>query len=216
VSVIPFYGVERPDLFAIERKAMDRPGLVIKALGERLPSTGLVMDIGAGDGYTAERLTTISRSIVAVEPLAGMIRKDRALQWVRAEAEHLPFSDGAFDGAYATWAYFFSRGWDPRPGLAELHRVVMEGGPLLVAENLGDDEFCELAQTDISADPDFWAREGFTCYPIDTWFRFDDIEESRELLAWYFGEAGLNRAKVKVRFRVGLFAARSRGPWAIG
>ena len=25
MSIIPFYGVDRPDLFAIERPAMDRP-----------------------------------------------------------------------------------------------------------------------------------------------------------------------------------------------
>jgi hypothetical protein len=41
VPVIPFYGAEEPELFAIERLAMDRPGRVIAALDRLLPTEGL-------------------------------------------------------------------------------------------------------------------------------------------------------------------------------
>ncbi|MCH7670075.1 MAG: hypothetical protein IIC71_12890 [Acidobacteria bacterium] len=46
MAVIPFYGAEQPDIFAIERRAMDRSGLVIDALDVRLPRNGclLLMD----------------------------------------------------------------------------------------------------------------------------------------------------------------------------
>jgi hypothetical protein len=71
--VIPFYGAENRKLFAIERDSMDRPGKVVGALDAILPSRGVLLDIGAGDGFTAERLTTESRSVVAVEPATGMI-----------------------------------------------------------------------------------------------------------------------------------------------
>jgi hypothetical protein len=54
---------------------------------------------------------------------------------------------------------------------------------VLVAENLGGDELCALATEDITADPDVWARWGFTCTVIDSWFEFDDIDESRRLLS---------------------------------
>jgi hypothetical protein len=52
---------------------------------------------------------------------------------------------------------------------------------------------------------------GFTCTVIDSWFEFDDIDESRRLLSWYFGERGREGAKIRLRFRIGLFTARSRG-----
>jgi hypothetical protein len=58
-------------MFAIERAAMDRDGLVVRALDELLPR-GRVLDVGAGDGFTAERLGA-NRRIVALEPNVGMI-----------------------------------------------------------------------------------------------------------------------------------------------
>ena len=128
MAVIPFYGSTRPDLFAIERKAMDRQGRVIAALDSILPDRGRILDVGAGNGFTAVRLSSETRDVVAVEPSPGMIDRGRPLRWVRADAERQPFANGVFDAAYATWAYFFPRFHDPAPGLAELHRVVAEGG----------------------------------------------------------------------------------------
>ncbi len=105
--VIPFYGATDPELFAIERASMDRAGKVIRFLDETLPESGLALDVGAGDGFTAEALTTPSRTVVALEPSAGMIRAERPLRWCRGKAQALPFADASFEGAYATWAYFF-------------------------------------------------------------------------------------------------------------
>ena len=208
MTVIPFYGAEDPELFAIERRAMDRDGLVLAALDRLLPA-GRVLDVGAGDGFTAATLSD-RRTIVALEPSAGMIARTDVLTWVRGEAEHLPFADGTFDGAYATWAYFFSRDWDPAPGIAELDRVVRPDGPLAIVDNLGGDDFCAMAESDISADPGFWADQGFACEPIDTAFRFDDLEEAKRLLRFFFGERGATGAALEVPFRVGLFHRTAR------
>jgi SAM-dependent methyltransferase len=207
--VIPFYGAERPDMFEIERRAMDRAGLVIAALDERLPVKGKVLDVGAGDGFTAESLTTRSRDVVPLEPSPGMIRTDRNLPWIQGDAEFLPFADGSFDAAYATWAYFFSRDWDPLPGIQELHRVVRSGGPLLIVENLGPDEFSSLASRKINADSGYWKQHGFECHPIETHFEFATIAEARLLLEFFFGEPGAQGAALKLTFRVGLFLGHS-------
>ncbi len=186
MTVIPFYGADEPELFAIERTAMDRDGLVTATLDGLLPA-GRVLDVGAGDGFTAERLNA-GRAVVALDPSAGMLARADLPQRVQGDAEHLPFANTSFDAAYATWAYFFSRDWDPTPGIAELDRVVRPGGPLAIVDNLGGDAFAAMAEADISADPAFWAGEGFACAAIDTAFRFDDLDEAGRLLEFFFGE----------------------------
>lgn len=208
MTVIPFYGADDPAMFAIERGAMDRDGFVLEALEDVLPG-GRVLDVGAGDGFTAERLGG-GRDIVALEPSAGMIG-ERSLRWVRGDAEHLPFADASFDGAYATWAYFFSRDWDPTPGIRQLDRVVRAAGPLAIVDNLGGDAFAAMADADISADPDWWMAQGFDVRVIETAFRFDDLEDARRLLGFFFGDRGVAGAALEVPFRVGLFTRASHG-----
>lgn len=210
MSIISFYGVDHPDLFAIERAAMDRPGLVIDRLDVLLP-TGNVLDIGAGNGFTASRLARPDRKIIAVEPARRMIDLAVAPTWVQADAEVLPFGDGAVDAAYATWAYFFSRFGDPEPGLRELHRTVNAGGPLVIVENLGGDDFCALAPSDITGDVAFWARQGFSLEVIETEFSFETREEALRLLTFYFGNVGPD-PPIRLSYRVGLFVAESCGP----
>ena len=101
MSVIPFYGAEHPELFAIERAAMDRSGRVLRALDRLMPAAGHVLDIGAGDGFTAAALSTPERSVCALEPSSQMIARTRALPWTRGEAEVLPFRSGSFAGRTA-------------------------------------------------------------------------------------------------------------------
>lgn len=199
-------------MFRIERNAMDRAGRVIDALDRWLPAAGRVIDVGAGNGHTALRLTTDGRVVYPLEPSREMIDVNAVLPWIQGEAEHLPFADETFDAAYATWAYFFTRNWDPTPGMRELHRVVRAGGPLLIVDNLGDDEFSALSPRNIAADREFWNDQGFSCHDIDTWFEFDDIEQARQLLGFYFGERGMTGAKARVEFRVGIFHTKSDGP----
>jgi SAM-dependent methyltransferase len=208
MAVIPFYGADDPDLFAIERSAMDRRGRVVACLDSVLPS-GVVLDIGAGDGFTACRLAGPRRTVVALEPAAGMVRADRPLPWVRGDAESLPFDDDSFDGAYATWAYFFPGFVDVGPGLAEVRRVVRPGCPIVVVDNLGDDQFTALAERPISADVDFWAGEGFDVVRIDTAFEFESLADAQRLLGHFFGTRGVSGAERVVGYRVGAFIGRA-------
>jgi SAM-dependent methyltransferase len=211
VPIIDFYGADDPEMFALERKAMDPAGRVIEALERLLPEHGLVLDVGAGDGFSAERLTSASRRVVPMEPAAGMIRRERDVRWVRGEAEFMPFRDGSFDGAYATWAYFFSRDWDPTPGIDELHRVVIAGGPVAIVDNLDGDEFGAMSDEHSTSDPQFWVRNGFELEAIETTFAFETHEEADRLLGFYFGDAGRGTGKLELSFRVGLYSGRSRG-----
>lgn len=207
MGVIPFYGAQDRRLFDIERAAMDRAGRVIAALDALLPRNGVVLDVGAGDGFTAERLSTSDRRVLALEPAEGMRSPTRPLGWIGGEAEHLPVRDASIDAAYSTWAYFFSRNWDPTPGLRELERVVRPGGVTAIVDNLGDDEFTALAPdpTALTADPDFWERQGFECDVINTTFEFQSPTDAEELLTLYFGPSPEHKTQLTLTYRVGLF-----------
>ena len=207
MGVIYFYGADRPDLFRIERAAMDRAGKVIARLDALLPESGTVLDVGAGDGFTAERLRSTDREVIPLEPSHGMRRPAKPLRWVGGEAEHLPFHDGTFDAAYSTWAYFFSRFLDVRPGLNELRRVVKPRGILIIVENLGQDQLSDYTQGDTSADLDFWKRERFEFEELETHFEFENENDARALLSLYRG-SDVPEPPITLSYRVGLFLSR--------
>jgi DNA-directed RNA polymerase subunit N (RpoN/RPB10) len=56
--VIPFYGAERPDLFAVERRAVERLRRRIAALDGRLPDRGVIADDLGHDRLCARRSAT--------------------------------------------------------------------------------------------------------------------------------------------------------------
>ena len=213
---IPFYGASDPELFAIERKAMDRPGRVREALDVRLPASGLTLDVGAGDGFMARALSTDERSVVALEPAPGMHRQGRDYHpFVAGVAQELPFCDAAFDAAFSTWAYFFTgEGWDPSPGLREMNRVVRGGGPLLIVDNLGGDEFTALGGDGLCADLEQWKSLGFDCASVETEFSFTSHADALRLLRFYFGPAVPDNAPLSYSYRVGVFHRLSTGAQA--
>ncbi len=216
--VIPFYGGVDRRMFAIERRAMDRDGRVVEFLDGALPRAR-VLDVGAGDGHTAELLSRGGRTVVAMEPDGRMIDRSKDLTWVRGVAQDIPFRDDAFAGAYATWAFFLSGTPDAdiEVGVREMDRVVVSGGPLIIIDNAGGDEFTALADHPIAGDGARWERLGFESHIIDTSFRFDTLEEARELIAFYFGEAtaaGLDSREIG--FRVFAHVGRSGRPGTEG
>ncbi|MUV38554.1 hypothetical protein JNUCC1_02408 [Lentibacillus sp. JNUCC-1] len=188
-DIIPFYGGTYPDLFEIERRCMDRKGNVIDFLDQNLPN-GLALDIGAGNGHTAERLLNDNRQIVAMEPDETMIDPEKPLIWSRGTAQSIPFHTNTFKSAYATWAFFFDGMPDVDQGLAEVARVVEPGGQIIIVDNYGYDEFCALSSRPIASDVNYWSARGFNHTVIDTVFAFDSVEEARKLLSFYFGAAG--------------------------
>ena len=88
---------------------------IVAALG----AARCVADVGAGTGSYEPR----DRTVVAVEPSAGMIRQrpPGASPAVRAVAEALPLRDNAVDAVLAVLTVHHWTDW--RAGLAELRRI---------------------------------------------------------------------------------------------
>lgn len=200
-KIIPFYGGIKPDLFEIERRCMDRDNKVIEYLNKVL-SSGLILDVGAGNGYTAEKLNQGNRNVVAMEPDESMIDSTRNLIWSNGVAQSIPFHTNTFDAMYSTWAFFFDGITDINEGLAEVERVVKEDGRIIIVDNYGDDEFCSFSPHDISSSVSQWEARGFDYHIIDTEFIFDSIEEAKKLFTFYFGEQGSQVNKTKIEYKV--------------
>ncbi len=204
--IIPFYGSERPEMFEIERRCMDREGKVIRYLNEHLPK-GMILDVGAGNGFTAMQLQQEDRIVVALEPNEGMINHDRNLVWINASATNIPLHSNSIDAAYATWAFFFPSFHQDKVdiGLKELQRVVKKGGKILIVDNAGDDEFSSLTTNSIGGckyDWEYWKNQGFQHHIIHSKFIFDDVDEAQKLLGFYFGEKGHTFDKTEIEYRI--------------
>jgi len=200
-NVIPFYGGRYPELFEIERRCMDREGRVIEYLDAALPD-GVIIDVGAGNGYTAEKLLRKNRLIVPMEPDEKMIDPAKSLIWTKGVAQSIPFHENTFDGMYSTWAFFFDGIPDIEDGLKEVERVVKKGSPIIIIDNYGDDEFSSFSSNDISSSVSLWAKRGFDYEVINTEFIFDSVEEAQKLFSFYFGESGERVNKTRFEYKV--------------
>lgn len=205
-DTIPFYGGELPQFFEIERRCMDREGKVIEALDKLLP-TGKVLDIGAGNGHTAQLLLRSDRLVTAMEPDETMINIQKDLLWAKGTAQNIPFHTSTFDAAYATWAFFWEGNPNFKQGLAETQRVVKQGGQIVFVFNYGHDEFSSFGRepNELAGELSFWTAFGFDYEIIETAFVFDSIEEARQLMTFFFGESGQKVDKTRISYNVAVY-----------
>ncbi len=102
----------------------------------RRPRPRSILDVGCGTGALAVRIAeALPRTrVVGCDFSSGMLRQAAArssgVEWVRGDAGHLPFADGSFDVVVSTEAFHWFP--DQPAALAELHRVLVPGGRLLL------------------------------------------------------------------------------------
>lgn len=144
--VNPFLG-----LSVARRYAEVRPGLhdrVVQLLAERLPTPGRALDLGCGTGLSTRPLLPFARAVVGVDVSEEMLRArgpDDGAWYVRAQAERLPFRDGAFDLMTIASAIH----WFAPEAIGEIDRVLGATAWLVVydvwfrAEMVGVDAFSE-------------------------------------------------------------------------
>jgi ubiquinone/menaquinone biosynthesis C-methylase UbiE len=101
-----------------------------------------VLDVACGTGIVARRVALHVESngkIIGLDLNPHMLtvaraaakREGLAIEWHEGRAEKLPFPDGAFDLALCQFALMFFD--DRRAALAETHRVLADGGRVLLS-----------------------------------------------------------------------------------
>jgi len=99
-----------------------------------VPRGGRVLDAGCGRSLFTEIRPDWPFTIVAADVDHDLLRSRKAqfpdLRWLVADAHPLPFRDATFDALFA--GELVEHLADPRPGLAEFHRVLRPGGTLIL------------------------------------------------------------------------------------
>lgn len=136
---------------ALQREVESRLLEQLAYLDDRVPER--VLDLGSGPGTASAALKAKwgrQSDIIAMDLALPMLRETRAksrfwrpIHAVQADAQALPFADGAFDLVFSSlclqWVADLPR------ALGELRRVMREGG-LLVFSTFGPDTLVELRE----------------------------------------------------------------------
>ena len=101
-----------------------------------------VLDVGCGTGIVAREVASrlgATGAVTGIDLSANMLAVARAaaalerltIEWREANAEQLPFHDGAFDLVLSQFALMFVA--DKAAALSEMRRVVIESGRVLIS-----------------------------------------------------------------------------------
>jgi SAM-dependent methyltransferase len=189
----------RPDLYELENLAVDPDGLVLAAMRELAPWTGLTLvDLGCGSGFWLRRYAAEAGQVIGVEPDPDLLplaaARDRRVQVLPGSAEQLPLPAASVDVVHARFAYF----WPPNcaAGLDEVLRVLRPGGALVVVDNdHRNGEFAELLST---------AGAGAQGRPevTDVWWAERGASRTEVMSRWEFSSRGDFEAVLRLEFAV--------------
>ena len=126
-------------------RSMERHGFAEQRQRMLAPTSGRVVEVGAGNGLNFAHYPAAVLEVVAVEPedhLRDLAREAAALATVPVDvvdgvAEELPFPDGSFDAAVASLVLCSVE--EPDRAAAELLRVLRPGGLLVFLEHVSSD-----------------------------------------------------------------------------
>lgn len=126
-------------------RSMDRHGFAEQRQRMLAPTSGRVVEVGAGNGLNFAHYPAGVSEVVAVEPedhLRDLARAAASLAAVPVDvvdgvAEALPFPDASFDAAVASLVLCSVE--EPVQAAAELLRVLRPGGLLVFLEHVSSD-----------------------------------------------------------------------------
>jgi demethylmenaquinone methyltransferase/2-methoxy-6-polyprenyl-1,4-benzoquinol methylase len=95
-----------------------------------------ILDIAAGTGTSSSAIARAGARVTALDFSAGMVAVGRQrhpdIDFVEGDATALPFNDASFDAV--TVSFGLRNVQDPRKALAEMRRVLVPGGRLVICE----------------------------------------------------------------------------------
>lgn len=189
-----------PQLYEIENRAIDRDGVMWHRLQRLARWRGrTLLDLGCGSGYWLPKYQDAAE-VIGVEPDASLIGLARSrpggANVLSGSAEQLPLPDASVDVVHARFAYFFPHpGFDPSAGLAEVGRVLRNGGSLVVIDNdTQNGEFADLLRASPWAEPQgqdtyaiaWWRERGAQTHPVMSSWQFDSRADLEAVLRLEF------------------------------
>ncbi|MFF4590709.1 methyltransferase domain-containing protein [Streptomyces sp. NPDC001388] len=122
----------------------------VEVVVDALAANTRVLDVGGGTGAVVREIAARLGSVTTVEPHAAREESMRPLAAAGVEvlpgrAEQLPFADGQFDAAVATWVLHYTD--DPAAAVAEMARTVDRAHPeakVVLVQGAPDNELVEL------------------------------------------------------------------------
>jgi len=139
--------------------------------------SGRVIELGAGNGSNFEHYPADVTEVVAVEPEPYLRERAKevassapvSVKLVDAVADELPFEDGSFDGAVA--ALVLCSVPDQARALAELHRVLRQGGELRFYEHVHARRQPLRTILELADRSTLWPRVAGGCHPTRETFQ---------------------------------------------
>jgi ubiquinone/menaquinone biosynthesis C-methylase UbiE len=154
------YGMRRGKIFPARharsllnplRRLVQSPQRIVKRM--QLAPADRVLEIGCGPGYFSPSIAAAvaQGSLVLFDLQQAMLDAARLrlgactnVDFVNGDAMSLPFSDGSFDAALAV--FVLGEVPDPERHIAELARVVRQGGTITFGESWRDSDFTPFPQ----------------------------------------------------------------------
>ena len=129
------------------RGGESRARAVAVQLTERLPRRRPILEVGVGTGIVARAVSDHGFEVVGVDLSMPMLRKAHERLGARvanADALRLPIASGSVPAAYAVWVLHLVA--DVQTALAEIARVLVPGGTLLVIPSTPLDSSADVTE----------------------------------------------------------------------
>jgi ubiquinone/menaquinone biosynthesis C-methylase UbiE len=133
--------------YTVSRRHEQSPGLEILTRLAAPAAADRVLDVATGTGFTAFAIAARSRSVVALDFTAGMVREARGLRDERGltnvtfclgDAEAVPFRGGVFDLVVCRYASHHFPNLEQ--AIAEMVRVTRRGGRVVVDDTCAPED----------------------------------------------------------------------------
>jgi ubiquinone/menaquinone biosynthesis C-methylase UbiE len=194
---------------------------VVTLLGSEFGLGGLaIADIGCGTGKSTIQLARFASKVIGVEPEGAMLDLCRKLvqekglnniELRQGSAENLPLADKSVDGAVCVTTVFYPPEEVLPPFLKEAHRVVRDGGKIVlinIAPGWYGGDLHDVIEDDAECDrvlDRMLCDAGFDYRDIDTMQDYGSVDKMVSTYGFIFGRAAIeyikHNRKTKVLWR---------------